>query len=414
MTITSEVTREPSQDGDAAETEFTYSFRILDENDIDVYLLNDDGTETLQTITTHYTVSGVGDANGGTVTFVTAPAADEAVHIIRARPIVNNNDLDNDTAEAFFDEIYVILLRLLDNLNRTVKTKITTGTELIVPDFSANKVLRFDATDTGLLVAGDTPTTYTQASEPSSGVEGDLWIDTDSTDGDLYRYTSGTWTDTTLNLRGPQGVQGPAGAGSGDMLSANDLSDVADAPTARTNLGLEIGTDVLAEQTIGIANDNLVEVDGAPNSGETAVFTANGLAGQTEAEFKTANNLEIGTDVEAFDPDILRADTSDQLTVGFTAAEYDAGTQLSGTYTPDPANGNIQEAVNGGAHTLAPPSDTCTMIIQYTNDGSAGAITISGFTIATGDSFTTTNGHDFFAYITKIGTFSQIHITALQ
>lgn len=52
-------------------------------------------------------------------------------------------------------------------------------------------------------------------------------------------------------------------------------------------------------KTVGIADDNIVEVDGDPNSGEIAVFTANGLAGYTEAELKAAMNLEIGTDVLA-------------------------------------------------------------------------------------------------------------------
>jgi len=74
---------------------------------------------------------------------------------------------------------------------------------------------------------------------------------------------------------------------------------LADHATARTALGLAIGTDVLAEQTIGIADDNLLEVDGSPNSGEYARFTANGLEGRTEAEFKADFNLQIGTDVLA-------------------------------------------------------------------------------------------------------------------
>ena len=74
--------------------------------------------------------------------------------------------------------------------------------------------------------------------------------------------------------------------------------------TLRTSLGLAIGTDVLAQQTIGIADDNLLEVDGSPNSGEYARFTASGLEGRTEAEFKADFNLEIGTDVLAYDAGI--------------------------------------------------------------------------------------------------------------
>jgi len=69
----------------------------------------------------------------------------------------------------------------------------------------------------------------------------------------------------------------------------------------REDLDLEIGVDVLAQQTIGIADDNLLEVDGSPNTAEYARFTANGLEGRTESEFKSDFNLEIGTDVQAYD-----------------------------------------------------------------------------------------------------------------
>lgn len=41
-------------------------------------------------------------------------------------------------------------------------------------------------------------------------------------------------------------LTGPAGAGNGDLESSNNLSDVSDLSSARTNLGLEIGADVLA------------------------------------------------------------------------------------------------------------------------------------------------------------------------
>jgi len=71
-----------------------------------------------------------------------------------------------------------------------------------------------------------------------------------------------------------------------------------------TYLGLVIGTDVLAEQTIGIADDNLVEVDGSPNDDEYARFTANGIEGRTESEFKGDFNLEADVDFNAYDADL--------------------------------------------------------------------------------------------------------------
>ena len=105
------------------------------------------------------------------------------------------------------------------------------------------------------------------------------------------------------------------------------------------------------------------------------------------------------------------------LTAGYTSTAYDAGTKSSGTFTPDPANGNMQRAINGGAHTLAPPSvgsgDAVTVTLLYANNGSAGAITTSGFTRVAG-SFTTTNGDEFMCYITVVNGFSHLNIVALQ
>jgi len=93
------------------------------------------------------------------------------------------------------------------------------------------------------------------------------------------------------------------GVGTADISDltafARSILDDADEATFKATVNLEIGTDVLAQQTIGIADDNLLEVDGTPNDDEYARFTANGLEGRTEAEFKADFNLEIGTDVAA-------------------------------------------------------------------------------------------------------------------
>ncbi|MCK4240821.1 MAG: hypothetical protein KAX30_04300 [Candidatus Atribacteria bacterium] len=49
----------------------------------------------------------------------------------------------------------------------------------------------------------------------------------------------------------------------------------------------------------GITDNHLVTIDGTTNANEYARFTANGIVGRTEAEFKVDFNLEIGTDVLA-------------------------------------------------------------------------------------------------------------------
>ncbi len=65
--------------------------------------------------------------------------------------------------------------------------------------------------------------------------------------------------------------------------------------TLRTSLGLAIGTDVLAEQTVGIADDNLVETDSSSvTNGEYAKFTANGLESKSFSEVRSDLNVEDG------------------------------------------------------------------------------------------------------------------------
>jgi hypothetical protein len=123
---------------------------------------------------------------------------------------------------------------------------------------------------------------------------------------------------------------------------------------------------------------------------------------------------DIGVTVQGYDADTVKSDTTANFTVGYEATPFAAGTKSSGTYTPNPVNGNFATATNGGAHTLAPPTKNCSIVIQYTNNSSAGTITTSGFTKVTGSSITTTSGDDFLFYITKIGTFSHLHVQALQ
>jgi len=74
--------------------------------------------------------------------------------------------------------------------------------------------------------------------------------------------------------------------------------------TLRTSLGLAIGTDVLAEQTIGIADNNLLEVDGTPVNGEVAVFTTSGINSLSESEFKESFNIQSGVDFQAYDAEL--------------------------------------------------------------------------------------------------------------
>lgn len=113
---------------------------------------------------------------------------------------------------------------------------------------------------------------------------------------------------------------------------------------------------------------------------------------------------------------VVLSDVSTTLTAGYIATADDDGAKSGGTYKPAPSEGNLKRITNGGAFTFAAPDESgdYSLVVQVTNVSGAGTITLSGFTRVTGQAFTTTNGHKFMVYITRINGLSHVNVVALQ
>ena len=154
MTISTTIIKN-SYSGDGSTTVFPYTFKISAEADIQVIIRAANGTETVKTLTTDYSVSGVGSASGGNVTMVTAPSATETLVIRRETTqtqtvdLVENDPFTAETVEGAFDKSIAVAQELQEEVDRSIKlsrTNTMTSTEFTVDAATrANKILAFDA-----------------------------------------------------------------------------------------------------------------------------------------------------------------------------------------------------------------------------------------------------------------------------
>ena len=149
MTVTSTTSRWDAV-GNGSTTVFPYNNKIFANSDLKVYL---DGV--LQTLTTHYTVSGAGLTAGGNVTFVIAPA--NGVSVVIVRDVTNDQQIDYPPGGAFpaastedgLDRRTIVSQQNNARLTRALRYR---DSDAGVPDGSLpaladlkGKILRFDA-----------------------------------------------------------------------------------------------------------------------------------------------------------------------------------------------------------------------------------------------------------------------------
>lgn len=124
MTVSTTVTRN-NYTANGVTNVFAYTFRIIDAADLKVYLVDAEGTETLQTYLTDYSVNNIGAEGGGSVTFLLAnPPAGRIVSIRRELSLTQPTDYANQsrfaasTHERSFDRATMQIQQIADALSR--------------------------------------------------------------------------------------------------------------------------------------------------------------------------------------------------------------------------------------------------------------------------------------------------------
>jgi hypothetical protein len=132
MTLSSATARN-SYACNGSTTVFPYTFKILDEAHIQVILQDEDGNETILTLTTHYTVSGVDAAGGGNVTTVATYAAGYTIVLLRNVPIeqttnyIEHDAFPAESHEEALDKMMMVLQQQEEVLSRCLQVKRASG-----------------------------------------------------------------------------------------------------------------------------------------------------------------------------------------------------------------------------------------------------------------------------------------------
>lgn len=135
----------------AGQTAFSYTFEIALVGDLVV-----EKNDVILTITTDYTVTGVGDENGGTVTLVVAASLDDRIAIYsdedasRAADYATSGDYKASVVNAEFDKVMRLIGDLQSLYLRTLRLATgdtTAAADIVIPSVAsrASKYLAFDA-----------------------------------------------------------------------------------------------------------------------------------------------------------------------------------------------------------------------------------------------------------------------------
>lgn len=156
MSVTN-TTNRVQENGNGSKTAFDFSFKIFASSEVLVYdIVVATGVATLKTLSTHYTVSINAVTDGGTVTWLVAPASGHASLIIRSIPYTQTADLPTegnfreDQVENQLDRAAMRDIQLEELISQCIKVPLTSDlTDLELPAADAGKALVWNATEDG-------------------------------------------------------------------------------------------------------------------------------------------------------------------------------------------------------------------------------------------------------------------------
>ncbi|MAC51784.1 MAG: hypothetical protein CME31_04485, partial [Gimesia sp.] len=325
MTV-STTTRKKSYTANGSTTVFAYDFRIFSDSDLKVYV---DGS--LKTLTTHFTVSGAGDASGGNVTFGSAPADTLSVVILRELPrtqltdYVDNSALSATSLEDTADKNLMLIQEIDSKAGegfRFADVVVDAGVTTVDKNASdrASKLLSFDSAG-DLIATQEIGVSRGNWAASTAYAERDIIKDTDNNN--IYlcitAHTSSGAVPISTNA---------------DVAKWVLLVDAASATTSQT---------AAASSATSAASSATSAASSATSSASDATDTAADLV-LTNADVVTTNADVVLTnaDVVLTNADVVSAEAAKVAAEGATGALAFKFTFDSSTTMADPGTGELR------------------------------------------------------------------------
>jgi hypothetical protein len=365
MTISSTTVRN-SYSGDGTTDTFTYNFKIFQDSDIQVIIRSANGTETIKTITTHYTVTDAGVSAGGTVVFTAGniPTATETVVLRRNIPqtqaidYIANDPFPAESHEEGLDRATMAIQQIQEEVTRSLKlskTNTMTSTEFTVGAADrANKILAFDA-------SGEISVTQELGTYKGT----DTTITTEAyVQRDIVKSTSATQLNNVYICVGDSVV--------GDLLTDTDHFDLlvdAVSAAASATAAASSATDAETAQTAAETAQTAAEL--AETNAETAETNAS-----TSASAAAASAASAATLLDNFDDVYLGAKANDPT------LDNDGDALNAGDLYYNTTSGNLKYYT--GSAWIAVTSGGITDVVQDGSPQLGGMLDVNGQAIGDG------------------------------
>ena len=411
MTISS-TTVKNSYSGNGTLDTFNYTFKIFADSDLQVIIRDATATETVKTLTTHYTVTGAGNANGGTIVFTTGniPTTTETVVIRRAVPqtqaidYIANDPFPAESHEEGLDRSMMSIQQLQEEVDRSIKlsrTNTMNNTEFAIGATArAGKIFGFD--DNGELVVSQelgtfkgnwsASTTYAardivkdtstnniflcNTGHTSSGSQ-PLTTNTDSAKWDLLvdaasATTSATNAAASATAAATSDTNAATSATTATTKAGEASTSATNASTSATNAATSATAAQTAQAAAEAALDNFDDKFLGAKASDPTVDNDGDALTDGALYFNTTDDVMKVYDLTNTQWRQIQLSTSDQANVNTVAADL-SGSNTIGTVATNIANVNTNATNIANINTTAGISANITSVAGISSNVTAVA-----------------------------------------